>query len=269
MKNKNLNRLIVAAAILLVAVVGISVAEISIPAYNPPGLKVPSSKYPPPQSAGVNVSFIFYGFVYAWIIIAVVGVILYRKSVGKDVLKEIVIGLVAFFITFLIFFAILLLGNQLRWSNTGTPESYSSSPYWNAIYFYVALTFFIFIIVYAILKSVRFEEEEIEVKKEVPRKYVERAIYHLKLGEDVRSSILKAYREMEKIIRGRGVEDKKYYTPREFRNVVISELKISSEPVDNLTALFEKARYSTEEMTEEDRNEALRNLEMIRDEISS
>ena len=268
MKGKNLNRLMVFVAILLVAVISITVAQVRIPAYNPSGLNLPSSKYPPPRSAGINMSFIFYGFLYAWIIIAIVGVILYRKSMGKEMLKEIVVGLIAFFITFLIFFTILLLGNKFRWSNTGSPETYGSS-YWSVAYFYIALTFFIFLIVYAVLKSIRIEEKETEVKKEIPKKYVERAIYHLKLGEDVRGSILKAYREMEKIIKSKGIEDKNYYTPREFRNVIVSKLKISPAPVDSLTSLFEKARYSTVEMTEEDRDETLKYLEMIRDEIST
>ncbi len=264
MRGKNLNIVVITVAILLVALVGISVAAVRIPSYNPPGVNIPNSKYPSPSGPGMNLEFIFYGFIYAWIIIAIIGIILYPKSA----LKEIVEGLGVSFIAFLFFFGLLLLGNKLRWSNSGSPETYSTS-YWNIIYFYAALTVFIFLIVYAIIKSVKFEEREKEIKKEVPKEYVERAIYHLKLGEDVRSAILRAYREMEKIVRGKGVEDKKYYTPREFRDAILSELQISEEPVDNLTSLFEKARYSTVNMTEGDRNEALKYLEMIRDEIAT
>ena len=260
--------MVVTVAILLVAILGVSLSTVRIPLYNPPGMNVPSSNYTSSQGRGINIEFIFYGFLYAWIIIAIAGVILYRKSMKKEMLKEVVLGVIAFFITFLIFFGILLLRNNMRWNTAGSGETYGSS-YWNIIYFYAALTFFIFLIVYAILKSVKFEERKVEMKKEVPKEYVERAIYHLKLGEDVRSAILKAYLEMEKIVRGMGVEDKNYYTPREFRETILSQLGISAEPVDNLTSLFEKARYSTVEMTEDDRAEALKNLERIKNELTS
>ncbi len=269
MNGKRVRTVVVLLLIILVTVVAIGVAEVDIPAYIPSHTNIPQPNYPHPRSEGLNISAIFAGFVYAWIVIAIIGVIMYRKHVGKDVLKEVIIGLVAFFITFILFLILLFLGNRLRWSNTGSSGLYEPS-YWSVVYFYAALTFFIFLIVYVIMKSVKFEKEPEKRRKITANKeYVEMAIYHLKLGGDVRSAILRAYREMENLIKKKGVEDRNYYTPREFKDAVISELNISEEPVEKLTLLFERARYSTADMTENDRKNALKYLERIRDEITS
>ncbi len=266
---KEIKTITILILLILVAVIGIGVSDVSIPAYLPSHTNIPHSHYPPPRSSGFDLSIIFAGFLYAWIVIAIIGAIMYRKHLGEDVLKEIIIGLIAFFITFFLLIVLLFLGNRLQWSNTGTSPIYTSS-YWDVVYFYAALTFFIFLIVYVIMKSVRFEKEPEEKKKAaIQREYVEKAIYHLKLGGDVRSAILRAYREMERMIRKKGIEDKNYYTPREFKDAILSELKISEEAIENLTLLFERARYSTEDMTEDDRKNALKYLEMIRDEIAA
>jgi len=96
---------------------------------------------------------------------------------------------------------------------------------------------------------------------------MEKALYKVKIGKDVRGAILSAYKEMEKLMRAKGVEDKDYYTPREFREFALKNLKISQRPVDTLTNLFEIARYSRHEMNEEHRRLAISALEEIKNEV--
>jgi hypothetical protein len=134
--------------------------------------------------------------------------------------------------------------------------------------FYGLFTVMLILVVFAVLSNLKFERRPREERREY-REYVEEAIYRVKITSDPRGAILAAYREMENMMRSRGVRDEKYYTPREFEDFALSTLNLSREPVETLVSLFEHARYSNHPLSEEDRANALRALEAIRNELSS
>jgi hypothetical protein len=93
---------------------------------------------------------------------------------------------------------------------------------------------------------------------------MEDAVRRIYLGEDVRSVIIRAYQQMEMLLpRGRFGDDR-VLTPREFAQRAVSELRWPPSQVNELTALFEEARYSDHPVKDEQKERAVRCLEGIR-----
>ena len=92
----------------------------------------------------------------------------------------------------------------------------------------------------------------------------ESAIQALTGGEDLGKIIIKCYVNMEKIIsQERGIDRNHSMTPREFEDNLISN-GIPQVPIQQLTTLFEKARYGIQILTEQDELIALNSLSAIR-----
>ncbi|NPA75196.1 MAG: DUF4129 domain-containing protein [Euryarchaeota archaeon] len=199
----------------------------------------------------------------------IVGIILLALKYGK----KYVLGLLLYLVFGVIMAAGvgLIIGYGLQWAakiatSGGNHVDVGSQIPLGAILFYVAVSLFLLLITLVILKSVKLKKEKEETPENIS-KYVERAISTIKIGGDVRGAILRAYKEMEHMMRARGVVDKEYFTPREFKDFALNKLKLSSEPVNVLVRLFEVARYSNHEMEESQRTAALKALEEIRDEL--
>jgi len=63
--------------------------------------------------------------------------------------------------------------------------------------------------------------------------------------------ILECYYEVSKNLEGRGANDSPSYTPPEFTDDVVSKRLCKNSFIDNITDLFEEAKFSNHKMTEE------------------
>lgn len=91
------------------------------------------------------------------------------------------------------------------------------------------------------------------------------AISDIEGGGDLRSSILRCYVEMTRIVReSRGVYRGATMTAREFQDYLI-QAKLPPHPVNRLTELFEKARYGLGESSAQEESDAIASLQAIAD----
>ncbi len=262
--------LMIIITIWIIVGIGGSITSVNVPAGMSIGGGGEEKNYPVNETtstkASGDLSYIFPIILYSIIAIGVVGFFVYIKYVVKDALYYVSAAV----LVILIFYTLLFLANRVSISITGGGNAELGEPYnLSFLFFYIITGFFIGIITFAIMGAFKrkVERKKEKFEKKEYREYVERAIYHVKIGEDVRGSILRAYKEMENMMRRKGIVDREYYTPREFKNFALSKLNLSVKPVENLTKLFEFARYSSHEMREEDREIALSSLEMIKNEL--
>ena len=89
-------------------------------------------------------------------------------------------------------------------------------------------------------------------------------ILRIELGGDVRSAILLCFHRFSELLGARGIRDQDVLTPRELEAVAVDRLRVSPDAAEDLTGLFEEARYSTHPLGEPARDRALRSLERIR-----
>ncbi len=231
----------------------------------------PSNVVSPPTTSSGNSYFMYFlqVIVLGIVVIAIVGGLIYRKYLIREALA----GVISIIAALVVFGLVYILANRISFifysQGSWNPSNPGSTPpYSQNTLILIAISVFMGILFALFIARVYRRREVVEERRRIGVvETVDRAIYEVKIGKDVRGSILAAYKEMEKLMRSRGVEDKDYYTPREFREFALRTLKISQEPLDILTNLFEIARYSTHEMNEDHRKMALRALEAIRNEI--
>ncbi len=223
---------------------------------------------PPETSSGLNIMLILQIFVFVLIGGAVVGILFYRKEITSEALG----GFFSVVIYMGIFGLIIFLANRFNIfsgvsgssGSSGGTSSYGSLPTTVFSLIFAAILGIVF--AYSLARAFKIERRKTETEEyRTVKEFVEEAIYQVKIGKDARGAILAAYKEMEKLMRTRGVKAEKYFTPREFRDFALEKLNLDEKPVNTLTALFEKARYSTHEMDESERQQALSALEAIRD----
>jgi len=230
----------------------------------------PSNITSPPTASSGGTYFMYFLQVtlFGIVAIAIIGGLIYRRILLKEALS----GLIAFLAALASFGLVYILADRISfffysqgsWKPTNPG---SAPPYSQNILALVSISILMGILFALFIARVYRRREEVEEKRKISvAESVDRAIYKVKIGKDVRGAILAAYKEMENLMRSRGVEDKDYYTPREFREFALGTLNISQEPLDTLTNLFEIARYSKHEMNETHRKMALSALEEIRNE---
>jgi hypothetical protein len=98
---------------------------------------------------------------------------------------------------------------------------------------------------------------------------LEEGIYRLRLGDDVRSVILKSYRDMVGLFRKRGVEAKPHLTARELEAEALERIGLSARSSKSLRELFELARYSRRPLAEIHREQALNLLQRVKRELEA
>ena len=253
-------------AVIILAVLAVNLPEVhfSVDYVPTPNREVAVS---PGGEMHLDLSFIYMGLIFSLIIFSIAGAIYYRKRLGKQIVEELLAGLVSFGLFMLLLMAFLYLSTASK-PEFSSPNGITWEGFANALAIYGLLGLLLGVIIYTFLRNFRVKEKKREKRKEF-KKYVEEAIYQVKITEDVRGAILAAYREMERMMMAHGVKDERYYTPREFEEFALSSLKVSEEPVRILVSLFEMARYSNHPLGEENRDQALKALEAIRGELSS
>jgi hypothetical protein len=133
------------------------------------------------------------------------------------------------------------------------------------------VTIFIFIrgVHMAVQNRGRFSEEEVEGEtKRKSAEAVQQAILGLKTTKEYREIILQCYRRMCTILADSGILTSQSETAREFASSISSKLQMSAEAVRGLTFLFEEARYSDHQITDEKRTAALNHLQSLQQALS-
>jgi hypothetical protein len=93
------------------------------------------------------------------------------------------------------------------------------------------------------------------------------ALADIRAERDARRAIIAAYARMEKLLAGFGRARAPAETPFEYLARVLVELRVSRAPVQGLTELFERAKFSTHALHGEDKARAIAALETVRDEL--
>jgi len=97
---------------------------------------------------------------------------------------------------------------------------------------------------------------------------VQLAITALITAKEYREVILQCYRRMCTILADSGIVTKQSETAREFAVGISRKLQMSTGAVHGLTFLFEEARYSNHQMTDQKRAAALNHLQSLQQELS-
>ncbi len=93
------------------------------------------------------------------------------------------------------------------------------------------------------------------------------AITELHEGEDVRDVIIRNYQKMLIILEREGVQQEISFTPRELEKMAVERLSLRKKTIDEMTKLFEEAKYSDHLLGKEERTRALDNFKQIKNEI--
>lgn len=90
-----------------------------------------------------------------------------------------------------------------------------------------------------------------------------KTIHSLKADGDCRKSVINCYKQMCSWLRHRGVNKADCQTPREFAMATKNYISISPDTLYNLTQIFEKARYSKQDISQDDKEKAIKCLNEI------
>jgi hypothetical protein len=96
---------------------------------------------------------------------------------------------------------------------------------------------------------------------------LERASQSLKAGDEPRSVIIECYRALCEVLQKRGAVNNPSMTAREFEGASQGRLAIRPDLLHRFTALFEKARYSNEEIFAEEASESESMLDVLKSEV--
>jgi hypothetical protein len=96
---------------------------------------------------------------------------------------------------------------------------------------------------------------------------VRRTLLDLEAGTDFRTTVMACYQRVCSLLATRGVTQQEALTAREIEGLALAELGLSRGSVDDLTGLFEEARYSTHEIGPSQRDRAVECLSQIRREL--
>ncbi len=112
-----------------------------------------------------------------------------------------------------------------------------------------------------------YEEPEVGRSRRELARAVRTAIADLEAGEDFRAAVLRCYKTMVLLFEARGMRQEPSQTAREFEADALRGLGVSQVGIEDLTSLFEEARYSAHEIGARQRDTAIECLNTIRAEL--
>jgi len=115
---------------------------------------------------------------------------------------------------------------------------------------------------------ITYEEPAGKGRRELARA-VRTAIRDLETGEDFRAAVLRCYKTMVLLFEQHGRAALPSQTAREFEADALRVMGISQASIDDLTSLFEEARYSTHAIGERQRDGAIECLGSIRGQLEA
>ncbi len=104
-------------------------------------------------------------------------------------------------------------------------------------------------------------------KEENISETADKALEELHEGKNVRDVIIRNYQKMCLILERKGVHQEVSYTPRELEKKALNQLSLKGKTIDEMTKLFEEAKYSDHPLRRNERNRAIDNFKQIRDEL--
>lgn len=108
-------------------------------------------------------------------------------------------------------------------------------------------------------------EKDDEKMEESLSSTLNKAIDELHEGENVRSTIIRCYREMSHILEVTGAQNDDFKTPREFKDETIKKIPVQKDVISDITYLFEEARYSPHKLGQDKRDRALQHLKSLKE----
>jgi hypothetical protein len=102
-------------------------------------------------------------------------------------------------------------------------------------------------------------------KDDEAKAVLQAAVISLYAGEDPRSTIIRTYQQMCLLVQVGKLEEEPYLTPREFADRAVAELGWKKGPLDELTSLFEEARYSGHVLGDVEKDRAIASFERVRE----
>jgi flagellar basal body-associated protein FliL len=104
-----------------------------------------------------------------------------------------------------------------------------------------------------------------QAKDEEAKAVLDAAVRSLYAGEDPRSTIIRTYQRMCLLVQVGKLDDEPYLTPREFADRAVGALGWKRAPLEDLTELFEEARYSAHVLGEAEKERAIAAFERVRE----
>ncbi|MGA8903550.1 MAG: DUF4129 domain-containing protein [Candidatus Bathyarchaeia archaeon] len=117
-------------------------------------------------------------------------------------------------------------------------------------------------------RGMSFIDSQVKVKEQAAE-LVQETITSLKSTMKYHEIILQCYKRMCEVLSNAGLEAASEETAREFAENISLKLQIGKEAVTGLTFLFEEARYSNHEISEEKRITALGHLQFLQQALSA
>ena len=96
---------------------------------------------------------------------------------------------------------------------------------------------------------------------------LDQALGDLHAESDPRRAVIAAYVRLEHVLAAHGLPRRRSDTEEEYLARMLEELELPARPAERLTALFERARFSTHAMDAGMKEEAIGSLEQVRDEL--
>lgn len=156
---------------------------------------------------------------------------------------------------------------------TGTTLSfvpYPDTAYTTALGLLMVASIFVagMIIVQSLIRAKQEAASFEKDRKEEVVKAIRESVFELESSLSCREAIIRCYKRFCELLERRGLSIPDHQTAREFREMVARFLRLPEDPLRGLTALFEEARYSSHEMTTQDREEALKHLRGLEHHLS-
>jgi hypothetical protein len=142
-------------------------------------------------------------------------------------------------------------------SSAGFPGGSKSQNNYILLAIAVAVIAVILVVIIMLFKKQKVEEGP--TIEEIASQTIDR----LKNEKDFRKTVIECYKQMCDWLNNNGVKRDSYQTPREFAIASKPHLKISEETLFTLTQIFEKARYSTHEISSTEKEKAIQCLNEI------
>ncbi len=115
-------------------------------------------------------------------------------------------------------------------------------------------------------KKLKFDGDDLKTKEVAET--IQRAIDTLSRGTDARSTVIRCYGDMCRVMEKHGVMEEEHLTPREFEVLARDKLPVSEAHLHDLVLVFEEARYSDHRMSAEESDRAKLCLEKVRGDLT-
>ncbi len=223
--------------------------------------------------------FIFFGLA----LIVFTGIVLLGKNLGKK-MRLYYGGIIILGVVLTLIFTVMPYDLSGSWTPIGKGEEAPSILPWDetgpavqsmmessglivlGLICAVGIGLFLFQRYKTFKRSRRNKREEKELEENISST-VEDAISDLSEGKEVESTIRRCYQNMCFVLEEKGAKNEDFMTPREFELNAVERLSVPSAKIREIRSLFEKAKYGGQELGEEERDKAVKDLKDLKKEL--